>query len=46
MAKRKTGKKVECFTIELCILSRAIKFKIKRDTCNVYKLNRQNENNL
>lgn len=42
MAKRKTGKKVECFTIELCILSLArLSLKKKRDTCNVYKLNRQ-----
>lgn len=40
MAKRKTGKKVEFYNWIMYTLSlaRAIKFKIKRDTCNVYKL--------
>lgn len=47
MAKRKTGKKVECFTIELCILSLArLSLKKKRDTCNAYILNRQKKKTI
>lgn len=39
MAKRKTGKKVECFTIELCILSLARLSFFKKKGIHVMYIN-------